>query len=200
MVDVILRLTGGLPVLVSMLAERQPSGPDEVGDPSGTAVERFLKWEPNRRAGPPPWPPRCPAAERGRVPRGGGRGGGRALRLAVLPAVRRRPRGRLRVPRRRPHRDAAHAARPVAAQMARAPSAARRGVRRVAPGPGGGPAGRRVVGGRAVARTPRPGELPPAVRRPARGAPPGAAPLPARICGPRGRVGPPLGADPPYGR
>ncbi|PJN31656.1 hypothetical protein CG747_44195 [Streptomyces sp. CB02959] len=51
-VDVILKLSGGLPVLVSMLAEARPTNPAEVGDPSGTAVERFLKWEtdPARRA------------------------------------------------------------------------------------------------------------------------------------------------------
>ncbi|MFI1357495.1 tetratricopeptide repeat protein [Streptomyces sp. NPDC020898] len=41
----VLRLTGGLPVLVSTLAEARPADPDDVGDPSGTAVERFLKWE-----------------------------------------------------------------------------------------------------------------------------------------------------------
>ncbi|MCG0286575.1 tetratricopeptide repeat protein [Streptomyces sp. PSAA01] len=43
-VEVVLRLTGGLPVLVSMLAEARPTTPEAVGDPSGTAVERFLKW------------------------------------------------------------------------------------------------------------------------------------------------------------
>ncbi|MGW1049175.1 tetratricopeptide repeat protein [Streptomyces sp. NPDC002521] len=48
----VLRLTGGLPVLVSTLAEARPADPDDVGDPSATAVERFLKWEPDpvRRA------------------------------------------------------------------------------------------------------------------------------------------------------
>ncbi|MEV6115120.1 tetratricopeptide repeat protein [Streptomyces sp. NPDC052109] len=48
----VLRLTGGLPVLVSTLAETRPADPRDVGDPSGTAVERFLKWEqdPVRRA------------------------------------------------------------------------------------------------------------------------------------------------------
>ncbi|MEU4926517.1 tetratricopeptide repeat protein [Streptomyces yokosukanensis] len=48
----VLRLTGGLPVLVSTLAEARPADPRDVGDPSGTAVERFLKWEqdPVRRA------------------------------------------------------------------------------------------------------------------------------------------------------
>ncbi|MCL2729386.1 MAG: tetratricopeptide repeat protein [Actinomycetia bacterium] len=48
----VLRLSGGLPVLVSLLAENSPSRPGEVGDPSGTAVERFLRWEPDpvRRA------------------------------------------------------------------------------------------------------------------------------------------------------
>ncbi|MFI1419578.1 tetratricopeptide repeat protein [Streptomyces sp. NPDC020731] len=48
----VLRLTGGLPVLVSTLAGTRPAGPDDVHDPSATALERFLKWErePARRA------------------------------------------------------------------------------------------------------------------------------------------------------
>ncbi|MFE6486471.1 tetratricopeptide repeat protein [Streptomyces sp. NPDC057757] len=41
----VLRLTGGLPVLVSTLAEARPAGPDDVGDPSADAVDHFLKWE-----------------------------------------------------------------------------------------------------------------------------------------------------------
>ncbi|MEU7061030.1 tetratricopeptide repeat protein [Streptomyces sp. NPDC046197] len=51
-VEEVLRLSGGLPVLVSTLAETRPADPDDVGDPSATAVERFLKWErdPRRRA------------------------------------------------------------------------------------------------------------------------------------------------------
>lgn len=51
-VEEVLRLTGGLPVLVSTLAESRPTDPDQVGDPSATAVERFLRWEENpaRRA------------------------------------------------------------------------------------------------------------------------------------------------------
>ncbi|MFJ2176811.1 tetratricopeptide repeat protein [Streptomyces sp. NPDC087851] len=51
-VEEVLRLSGRLPVLVSTLAENQPTDPDDVGDPSATAVERFLKWEqdPVRRA------------------------------------------------------------------------------------------------------------------------------------------------------
>ncbi|WP_070016776.1 tetratricopeptide repeat protein [Streptomyces nanshensis] len=50
--QVILRLSGRLPVLLSTLAESRPAGAEDVGDPSGTAVERFLKWEsdPARRA------------------------------------------------------------------------------------------------------------------------------------------------------
>ncbi|MEU0949329.1 tetratricopeptide repeat protein [Streptomyces canus] len=44
-VEEVLRLTGGLPVLVSTLAEQRPADPDDIGDPSATAVERFLKWE-----------------------------------------------------------------------------------------------------------------------------------------------------------
>ncbi|MFE1944818.1 tetratricopeptide repeat protein [Streptomyces massasporeus] len=51
-VEEVLRLTGGLPVLVSTLAESRPTDPGDVGDPSATAVDRFLKWEENpvRRA------------------------------------------------------------------------------------------------------------------------------------------------------
>ncbi|MFC8718029.1 tetratricopeptide repeat protein [Kitasatospora sp. NPDC057198] len=51
-IEVILQLSGRLPLLVSTLAEAQPSDAADVGDPSGTAVERFLKWEtqPARRA------------------------------------------------------------------------------------------------------------------------------------------------------
>ncbi|MFI1409836.1 BREX system ATP-binding domain-containing protein [Streptomyces sp. NPDC020707] len=41
----VLRLTGGLPVLVSTLAETRPGDPDDVGDPSAGAVNRFLQWE-----------------------------------------------------------------------------------------------------------------------------------------------------------
>nr|WP_063762156.1 tetratricopeptide repeat protein [Streptomyces bicolor] len=44
-VSEVLRLTGGLPVLVSTLAESRPAVPTDVGDPSATAVERFLRWE-----------------------------------------------------------------------------------------------------------------------------------------------------------
>ncbi|MER6274494.1 tetratricopeptide repeat protein [Streptomyces sp900105755] len=51
-VQVILRLSGRLPVLVHTLAQARPDSDRTVGDPSGTAVERFLKWEtdPARRA------------------------------------------------------------------------------------------------------------------------------------------------------
>ncbi|MGW0648495.1 tetratricopeptide repeat protein [Streptomyces umbrinus] len=45
-VEEVLRLTGGLPVLVSTLANKRPGDPDAVSDPSATAVERFLKSEP----------------------------------------------------------------------------------------------------------------------------------------------------------
>ncbi|MEW2396750.1 tetratricopeptide repeat protein [Streptomyces sp. NPDC046862] len=41
----VLRLTGGLPVLVSTLAQARPADVDDIGDPSVTAVDRFLKWE-----------------------------------------------------------------------------------------------------------------------------------------------------------
>jgi tetratricopeptide (TPR) repeat protein len=51
-VQVILKVSGRLPLLVATLAESQPADPGAVGDPSGDAVERFLKWEPDpgRRA------------------------------------------------------------------------------------------------------------------------------------------------------
>lgn len=50
-VNVIQQLSGGLPLLVATLAAESPSRPDQIGDPSGTAVERFLKWvdNPNHR-------------------------------------------------------------------------------------------------------------------------------------------------------
>ncbi|WP_309062269.1 tetratricopeptide repeat protein [Streptomyces sp.] len=57
----VLRLTGGLPVLVSTLAGTRPARPDDVHDPSATAVERFLKWEPD--------PVRRAAALAGALPR-----------------------------------------------------------------------------------------------------------------------------------
>ncbi|MFC6022659.1 tetratricopeptide repeat protein [Plantactinospora solaniradicis] len=44
-IRVILELSGRLPLLVAMLAENRPADSAEVGDPSGNAVERFLKWE-----------------------------------------------------------------------------------------------------------------------------------------------------------
>ncbi|MEU6991444.1 tetratricopeptide repeat protein [Streptomyces sp. NPDC046465] len=46
-VEEVLRLSGRLPVLVSTLAASRPADADDVGDPSATAVERFLKWEPD---------------------------------------------------------------------------------------------------------------------------------------------------------
>jgi hypothetical protein len=51
-VEVVLRLSGRLPVLVHTLAQTRPASAGTIGDPSGTAVERFLKWEtdPSRRA------------------------------------------------------------------------------------------------------------------------------------------------------
>ncbi|MGW8953246.1 tetratricopeptide repeat protein [Streptomyces sp. NPDC055709] len=41
----VLRLSGRLPVLVSTLAENPPTDPDDVADPSVTAVEGFLRGE-----------------------------------------------------------------------------------------------------------------------------------------------------------
>ncbi|MGW7366660.1 tetratricopeptide repeat protein [Streptomyces sp. NPDC054841] len=43
-IQVILHLTGRLPVLVDTLAQNRPQDVGEINDPSGTAVERFLKW------------------------------------------------------------------------------------------------------------------------------------------------------------
>jgi len=50
-INVILRLSGRLPLLVATLAAESPSDPTQIGDPSGTAVERFLQWvdDPKRR-------------------------------------------------------------------------------------------------------------------------------------------------------
>ncbi|MFD4501762.1 tetratricopeptide repeat protein [Streptomyces sp. NPDC058457] len=50
-IEVVLQLTGRLPVLVDLLAQTRPHNTGEIGDPSDTAVERFLKWEthPHRR-------------------------------------------------------------------------------------------------------------------------------------------------------
>ncbi|MFE9252435.1 tetratricopeptide repeat protein [Streptomyces sp. NPDC007088] len=45
-VRMILDLSGRLPVLVTTLAQNRPTDVAELGDPSGTAVERFLRWVP----------------------------------------------------------------------------------------------------------------------------------------------------------
>jgi tetratricopeptide (TPR) repeat protein len=44
-VEVILAVTGRLPVLVATLAESRPADISQVGDSAGDAVDRFLKWE-----------------------------------------------------------------------------------------------------------------------------------------------------------
>ncbi|MFC8230924.1 tetratricopeptide repeat protein [Streptomyces sp. NPDC057287] len=44
-IELVLRLSGRLPLLVDMLARSDPGGNPGIGDPSETAVERFLKWE-----------------------------------------------------------------------------------------------------------------------------------------------------------
>ncbi|PVC90517.1 hypothetical protein DBP19_18000, partial [Streptomyces sp. CS090A] len=51
-IQVILHLTGRLPVLVDTLALNRPQHPGAVTDPSETAVERFLKWitDPHQQA------------------------------------------------------------------------------------------------------------------------------------------------------
>ncbi|MEH2162756.1 MAG: tetratricopeptide repeat protein [Nostoc sp.] len=50
-IEVILRLSGNLPLLVGMLADAHPNDPNQVFEPSSSAVERFLKWidDPKRR-------------------------------------------------------------------------------------------------------------------------------------------------------
>ncbi|MFF0159931.1 tetratricopeptide repeat protein [Streptomyces sp. NPDC005263] len=48
-VEEVLRLTGRLPVLVSTLAQKSPGSAADVRDPSGTAVDLFLKREPEAR-------------------------------------------------------------------------------------------------------------------------------------------------------
>jgi len=48
-VELILALSAGLPLLVAMLAENRPNDPTYLGDPTGNAVERFLKWEADPR-------------------------------------------------------------------------------------------------------------------------------------------------------
>ncbi|WP_238845516.1 tetratricopeptide repeat protein [Nostoc edaphicum] len=47
----ILHLSGNLPLLVGMLADTHPNDPNQVIEPSSSAVERFLKWidDPKRR-------------------------------------------------------------------------------------------------------------------------------------------------------
>jgi len=50
-VQVILTLSGRLPLWLATLADARLQGSTDIGDPSGNAVERFLKWEddPRRR-------------------------------------------------------------------------------------------------------------------------------------------------------
>jgi hypothetical protein len=40
-----LPLSGRLPLLVALLAGSHPDDPHVIGDPSDSAVERFLRWE-----------------------------------------------------------------------------------------------------------------------------------------------------------
>jgi hypothetical protein len=51
-IQVILTLSGRLPLWLATLADARSQGSAEIGDPSGNAVERFLKWEddPARRS------------------------------------------------------------------------------------------------------------------------------------------------------
>ncbi|MEH2354448.1 tetratricopeptide repeat protein [Nostoc sp.] len=50
-IEMILRLSGNFPLLVGMLADAHPNDPNQVVEPSSSAVERFLKWidDPKRR-------------------------------------------------------------------------------------------------------------------------------------------------------
>ena len=61
MVDVILELSGCLPMWLAMLAAGRPTDPAEIGDPAGDVVERFLQWEED--------PERKSAALAGALPR-----------------------------------------------------------------------------------------------------------------------------------
>ena len=47
-VEIILELSGRLPVLVATLAESSADGADVINDDSDSAVDRFLRWEPDR--------------------------------------------------------------------------------------------------------------------------------------------------------
>ena len=51
-IQVILTLSGRLPLWLATLADARSQGSADIGDPSGNAVERFLKWEddPTRRS------------------------------------------------------------------------------------------------------------------------------------------------------
>ncbi|HEY3464521.1 MAG TPA: tetratricopeptide repeat protein [Amycolatopsis sp.] len=60
-VEVILALSGRLPVLLALLAESRPGSAASVADPGDNAVERFLKWEKDEQ--------RKRAALRGALPR-----------------------------------------------------------------------------------------------------------------------------------
>ncbi|MCL2584083.1 MAG: tetratricopeptide repeat protein [Streptosporangiales bacterium] len=44
-IRIILRLSGRLPLWLATLADARSQGSADIGDPSGNAVERFLKWE-----------------------------------------------------------------------------------------------------------------------------------------------------------
>ncbi|MEY8043452.1 ATP-binding protein [Saccharopolyspora cebuensis] len=44
----VLEVSGGLPLLVAAMADSGPATAEELQDPTGTAVERFLKWESER--------------------------------------------------------------------------------------------------------------------------------------------------------
>lgn len=44
-IQVILTLSGRLPMWLATLADARPDDPFDIGDPAGDAVERFLKWE-----------------------------------------------------------------------------------------------------------------------------------------------------------
>ncbi len=43
-IEIILKLSGRVPVMLTTLANRVPDDPDQLGDPTGEAIDRFLKW------------------------------------------------------------------------------------------------------------------------------------------------------------
>ena len=59
-IEVILTLSGRLPMWLATLAEARPADAADIGDPAGDAVERFLKWEDDPAGEASPSPRHCP--------------------------------------------------------------------------------------------------------------------------------------------